>query len=172
MRQPLRTRVGCRAAVTAADLAAHHAVRHRVFVAEQRIFDGSDRDAHDARPDTIHVVGDLDGTIGGAVRLFPVDGAGRRWQGDRLAVLPEFRAYGLGAPLVRYAVGTAGERGGLVMVAHIQIPNVIFFRRLGWRVDGEVETYAGIPHQPMAIDLQGLTRGSRPSDPPVAAGGR
>ncbi len=154
MRQAERVRIGCRAAVTAAELAAHHVVRHRVFVEEQRVFDGSDRDANDASPDTIHVVGDIDGTIGAAVRVFPLDGPGRRWQGDRLAVLPEFRAYGLGAPLVRYATRTAGERGGLIMVAHIQIPNVVFFRRLGWHLDGEVETYAGLPHQPMAIDLR------------------
>ena len=31
---------------------------------------------------------------------------------------------------------------------------MVFFRRLGWRTYGEVETYAGLPHQPMAIDLQ------------------
>jgi putative N-acetyltransferase (TIGR04045 family) len=154
MRQAERTRMGCRTAVTVEDVAAHHAVRHRVFVDEQRIFAGSDRDAYDAGPDTVHVVGDIDGTIGGAVRLFPLEGPGRRWQGDRLAVLPEFRAVGLGAPLVRYAVRTASERGGLVMVAHVQVPNVVFFRRLGWHLDGDVETYAGLPHQPMAIDLQ------------------
>jgi putative N-acetyltransferase (TIGR04045 family) len=153
MRQAERIRAGCRAAVTAADLEAHHAVRHRVFVEEQNVFAGSDRDTHDAGPDTIHVVGEIGGRIGGAVRLFPLDGPGR-WQGDRLAVLPEFRAYGLGAPLVRYAVRTAGERGGVIMVAHVQVANVIFFRRLGWRLDGEVETYAGLPHQPMAIDLR------------------
>ena len=152
-RQPERVAAGCRIASTAADIDAHHAVRHRVFVTEQRIFEGSDRDAYDAHPDTLHVIGDIQGTVGGAVRLFPLDGAGRRWQGDRLAVLPEFRAYGLGAPLVRYAVRTAGDRGGLVMVAHIQIPNVVFFRRLGWHLDGEIELYAGLPHQPMAIDL-------------------
>jgi putative N-acetyltransferase (TIGR04045 family) len=154
MRQAERVRIRCRAAVTADELAAHHAVRHRVFVEEQQIFDGSDRDASDASPDTIHVVGDIGSTIGGAVRLFPLDAMGQRWQGDRLAVLPDFRAYGLGAPLVRYAVRAAGERGGLVMVAHIQIPNVVFFRRLGWHLDGEAETYAGLPHQPMVIDLR------------------
>jgi putative N-acetyltransferase (TIGR04045 family) len=154
MLQAERVGITCRAAVTEAEFAAHHAVRHRVFVEEQRIFEGSDRDAYDARPDTIHVIGDIDGAIGGAVRLFPLDAAARRWQGDRLAVLRDFRVHGLGAPLVRYAVRTAGERGGLVMVAHIQVPNVVFFRRLGWRVDGEIETYAGLPHQPMAIDLR------------------
>ncbi len=153
MRQAERIRAGCRVAGSAAELAAHHAVRHRVFVDEQHIFPGSDRDAHDAHADTVHVIGDIDGTIGGAVRLFPLDPAARRWQGDRLAVLPEYRAFGLGAPLVRFAVRTAAERGGAVMIAHIQVPNVVFFRRLGWRLDGEIETYAGLPHQPMAIDL-------------------
>jgi hypothetical protein len=44
------------------------------------------------------------------------------------------------------------------MVAHIQLPNVRFFESLGWRRDGDVETYAGLPHQPMAIDLTGQSR--------------
>jgi putative N-acetyltransferase (TIGR04045 family) len=152
----LRTRrpyLTCHAAAGADDLTAHFDVRHRVFVAEQRIFAGSDRDGHDDDPRTIHVVGLVDDVVGGAVRLYPLPGAGHRWQGDRLAVLPGHRAHGLGAPLVRYAVRTAGELGGQVMVAHIQLPNVAFFIRLGWRRDGDVETYAGLPHQPMAIDL-------------------
>jgi putative N-acetyltransferase (TIGR04045 family) len=152
MLQTQRTSVTCRAAAGRDELAAHHAIRHRVFVDEQQIFAGSDRDGHDDDPLTIHVIGLVDGVIGGAVRLFPL-GTGDVWQGDRLAVLPEYRAHGLGAPLVRHAVRVAGERGGRVMVAHIQLANVTFFKRLGWRCDGEVETYARLPHQPMAIDL-------------------
>jgi putative N-acetyltransferase (TIGR04045 family) len=156
MLQAQRTSVTCRAAVGRDELAAHHAIRYRVFVDEQQIFVGSDRDGHDDDPLTIHVIGLVDGVIGGAVRLFPLvdlgDGGGV-WQGDRLAVLPEYRAHGLGAPLVRHAVRVAGELGGRVMVAHIQLANVVFFERLGWRCDGDVETYARLPHQPMAIDL-------------------
>ena len=152
--------VTCHAASDTDELTAHFDVRHRVFVAEQRIFAGSDRDRHDDDPRTIHVVGLVDDVVGGAVRLFPLPGAGHRWQGDRLAVLPEHRAHGLGAPLVRYAVRTAGERGGHLMVAHIQLPNVAFFIRLGWRRDGDVETYAGLPHQPMTIDLTGAQTSS------------
>ncbi|MFD1938398.1 MULTISPECIES: MSMEG_0567/Sll0786 family nitrogen starvation N-acetyltransferase [Nonomuraea] len=144
----------CHPAATPEELAAHYAVRHRVFVDEQHIFDGTDRDAHDDDPLTVHVVACADGVIGGAVRLYPLDEAGALWQGDRLAVLPEHRAHGLGAPLVRYAVRTGAEHGGLLMVAHIQLRNVGYFRRLGWRCDGEVEIYAGLPHQPMAIDLR------------------
>ena len=37
------------------------------------------------------------------------------------------------------------------MVAHIQLPNVAFFERLGWRRRGEPDDYVGVPHQPMAI---------------------
>jgi putative N-acetyltransferase (TIGR04045 family) len=147
------TALECRAAGSAEELAAHHSIRHRVFVEEQAIFAGTDRDARDDESATVHVLGLVGGVVGGAVRLYPLDGAGERWQGDRLAVLPEHRVHGLGAPLVRFAVLTAGARGGRVMVAHIQLPNVVFFRRLGWRRDGDVETYAGRPHQPMAIDL-------------------
>jgi putative N-acetyltransferase (TIGR04045 family) len=158
MLQTGRTVIACRAAADPDERVAHHAIRHRVFVDEQHIFAGSDRDGHDERPRTIHVVGVVDGVVGGAVRLYPLDERGRLWQGDRLAVLPAYRARGLGAPLVRYAVRAAGERGGRVMVAHIQLPNVRFFESLGWRRDGDVETYAGLPHQPMAIDLTGQSR--------------
>jgi putative N-acetyltransferase (TIGR04045 family) len=152
--QAQRLAIECRAVRTADELAAHYAVRHRVFVDEQGIFSGSDRDQHDRDPVTIHVVGLVDGVAGGSVRLFPLDEAAKRWQGDRLAVLPGHRAHGLGAPLVRYAVWLAGASGGEVMIAHIQLPNVEFFRRLGWDYDGGVETYTGLPHQPMSIALR------------------
>jgi putative N-acetyltransferase (TIGR04045 family) len=152
--QAQRIAIQCRAAGSAAELAAHYAVRHRVFVDEQNIFTGSDRDEHDRNPATVHVVGLAEGVVGGAVRLFPLDAAATRWQGDRLAVLPEYRAHGLGAPLVRYAVWLAGASGGAVMIAHIQLRNVTLFRRLGWDRDGGIETYAGLPHQPMSILLR------------------
>ncbi|MFF5207264.1 MSMEG_0567/Sll0786 family nitrogen starvation N-acetyltransferase [Streptosporangium sp. NPDC000396] len=144
----------CHPAATSDELAAHYAVRHRVFVEEQHIFDGSDRDARDDDPLTIHVVAYAGRVIGGAVRLYPLDHAGELWRGDRLAVLPEHRGQSLGTPLVRYAVKTATERGGHLMVAHIQLGNIRYFQRLGWRCSGDVETYANLPHQPMAIDLR------------------
>jgi putative N-acetyltransferase (TIGR04045 family) len=147
----LRAATDCHPAGTPEELAAHFAVRHEVFVREQHVFEDDTRDAWDDDPATIHVVGLVAGDVGGTVRLFPLDG--ERWQGDRLAVLPRFREHGLGGPLVRYAVRTAAARGGRVMVAHIQLPNVEFFRRLGWHRDGPEESYAGLPHQPMAIDL-------------------
>jgi GNAT superfamily N-acetyltransferase len=86
------------------------------------------------------------------VRLYPLDGDGL-WKGDRLAVLPSTRSLQLGAMLVRFAVRTAGERGGRLMVAQVQVPNVRFFERLGWSRDGDPAPMLGVDHQAMTIEL-------------------
>jgi putative N-acetyltransferase (TIGR04045 family) len=148
------TAVECLAATTAAQLDDHHRIRHQVFVEEQGLFHPSDLDNHDGEPEVIRVLGRCGSVPAGTVRLFPLDPTGRRWQGDRLAVLPEFRALGVGKPLVRFAVATAGALGGGEMVAHIQLTNVTFFEHLGWTKNGAVEVYVGIPHQPMSIGLR------------------
>jgi putative N-acetyltransferase (TIGR04045 family) len=146
------TRVACRLANDAWAEAEHHRIREAVFVREQRLFEGSDRDGRDDDAATIKVLGFRDEIAGGAVRLYPLDNAGH-WQGDRLAVLPGKRGHGLGAPLVWFAVATAASAGGRLMTAHIQPRNVAFFERLGWRISGLQEIYVGVPHVPMAIDL-------------------
>lgn len=145
--------VTCRAAATPQELAIHFAIREAVFVREQGFFEGTDRDAHDESSETIHLLGLCGRVAGGAVRLYPVEEPGL-WKGDRLAVLPAFRRLGLGAPLVRFAVRTAGESGGRRMIAQIQPQNVAFFERLGWQRVGEPAPFAGRTHQQMAIELR------------------
>jgi putative N-acetyltransferase (TIGR04045 family) len=156
----------CRAVSTADERAAHFQIRHQVFVAEQGLFrsDGGDVDGHDHDPATIHVVGFAGGVICGTVRLYPLPAVPGRWKGDRLAVLPDHRHLGLGAPLVRFAVATAALHGGQEMEAYIQPANVTFFERLGWRRDGGLVVYAGISHQRMLIGLGMPARTTRPPD--------
>ena len=141
-----------RVAVTDGDVAAHHRVRHEVFVLEQGIFAVHDLDGWDGG--AVKVVARAHGRVLGAVRLYPLDEAGL-WKGDRLAVLPEGRRLRIGAPLVRFAVATAGERGGSRMIALIQARNVPFFRHLGWGVLGDETDYRGATHQEMTIALAG-----------------
>jgi putative N-acetyltransferase (TIGR04045 family) len=144
----------CRVVRDARELERHLEIRRAVFCAEQGMFDGmDDRDARDDSADTLHAVGLEGGVVGGTVRLYPLEARGGLWQGDRLAVLPAFRRGSLGASLVRFAVRTAGERGGARMVAMIQLPNVRFFLALGWSPDGRVVAFHGRDHQPMAIPL-------------------
>jgi putative N-acetyltransferase (TIGR04045 family) len=148
------TRRQCRLAVSADELASHFEVRRSVFVAEQAIFAGSDRDEHDDDPATLAVIGLVDGAVCGAVRLYPLAADGL-WKGDRLAVVPAHRRGLLGAGLVRFAVRTAGELGGTRMVAMVQSPNLHFFEWLGWEAAGPARDYRGVPHVPVTI---GLTR--------------
>jgi putative N-acetyltransferase (TIGR04045 family) len=144
---PPETVVGlCR---DARERAAHFAVRRAVFVEEQAMFDGDDRDERDLDVATLHALGRVGGRAAGAVRLYPI--GGDEWKGDRLAVLREARHGSLGARLVRFAVATAAARGGARMVAMIQLPNVAFFETLGWHTDGAAVAFHGRPHQPMAI---------------------
>jgi len=163
--RPQAALLTCAAVATEAERCAHFRIRHQVFVIEQGLFGGSyggtggvggasgdDTDERDGDPATIHVIGRADETSCGTVRLYPV-GPGGRWKGDRLAVLASYRHLGLGAPLVRFATGSAARLGGREMEAFIQPANVAFFRWLGWRPAGGLVDYAGIPHQRMLVDL-------------------
>jgi putative N-acetyltransferase (TIGR04045 family) len=141
----------CRVADDLVDRAVHHAIRRAVFVDEQRLFVASDQDDRDGDPLTVHVVGFVGERSAGSVRLYPLgDGL---WKGDRLAVLAAHRAGHLGATLVRFAVATAGARGGDRMTATVQQPNEVFFRRLGWARCADPELYLGRPHVTMEIPL-------------------
>jgi putative N-acetyltransferase (TIGR04045 family) len=144
--------VTCRLAESQAELDLHFGVRHEVFVREQVLFSGTDRDCHDGDSATLHVLGFSGSFLGGVVRLYPLDEKGL-WKGDRLAVLPPYRKLALGAALVRFAVRTAGEGGGETMIANVQVQNVRFFEFLNWNRVGDPFEYVGQPHQKMAIEL-------------------
>ena len=135
-----------------ADLAAHYAIRHDVFVNEQGVLLFTDVDRWDDQPGVVHVLAARGPHCAGSVRLYPLDGDGR-WKGDRLAVLKNHRKTVIGAQLVRFATATAAARGGEVMEASVQLANVAFFQRLGWVSDGAERTFFGLLHQPMLFDL-------------------
>jgi putative N-acetyltransferase (TIGR04045 family) len=144
--------VACHLA-TGDELETHFELRRRVFVEEQGLFVLDDRDERDDEPATLHAIGLVAAEPCGAVRLYPLDPAAREWKGDRLAVRREYRVHHLGARLVRFAVATAGSRGGRRMIAHVQLPNVRFFERLGWRPVGCPGEFHGVAHQLMSIGL-------------------
>jgi putative N-acetyltransferase (TIGR04045 family) len=146
-------KIVCLEALDPRQIAAHHRVRHAVFVEEQGIFTGSDIDEHDTRGDVVRVLALSGDRPVGAVRLYPIDPHRGLWKGDRLAVLAACRTRGAGAPLVQFAVAHARTHGGKRMIAHIQLANVRFFERLGWSAYCDAEDYLGRTHQPMEIVL-------------------
>jgi putative N-acetyltransferase (TIGR04045 family) len=129
-------------------LAAYRALRVRVFVDEQGLFDRDDRDGRDEDPRTVVLVArDRTGTVVGGVRLGPVDGDDLGWwTGSRLAVDRTARGIqGVGAALVRAACAWAENAGVLRFDATVQARNEVLFRRLGWE-SIRPSTVAGTPH--------------------------
>jgi putative N-acetyltransferase (TIGR04045 family) len=130
-------------------------LRHRVFVQEQGLFTGHDRDAIDQVALPLVALSTLaaePAEVVGTVRIHqPQPGV---WWGSRLAVAGDYRRVGrLGAELIRLAVSTANGRGCTEFHAHVQIQNVPLFRRLQWQVVEEV-TLHGAPHAHMLASLQ------------------
>ncbi len=131
------------------EIDAYRALRREVFVAEQGVFAGDDRDAADDDARTVVLVARAaDGTVLGGVRLSPAL-AGRDigwWTGSRLAVRLDSRhAGGIGPALVRAACDEALRLGVVRFEATVQSRNEVLFRRLGWISWGDVEI-GGTPH--------------------------
>ena len=125
------------------------AIRHRVFVVEQRVPVELETDSYD--DDADHLLGLVDGVPLGAGRLVVESDA----QGHlgRLAVLSEARGSGLGVALVRAIEERAQERGLGSVVLGSQVYAVGFYERLGYAAYGEVFDDAGIPHRHMRKEL-------------------
>ena len=141
-----------------AGLSAYRRLRHDIFVTEQGLFAGTDRDEHDDDPRTVVLLArraggpEGVGELLGGVRLHPMTGDGRSapdlgwWRGSRLAVAQDFRlVHGIGAALIRAACAEAESRGALRFDASVQARHEALFRRLGW-VPRERLDLHGTPH--------------------------
>ncbi|MEY8880164.1 MSMEG_0567/Sll0786 family nitrogen starvation N-acetyltransferase [Donghicola sp. XS_ASV15] len=130
------------------------ALRHRVFVEEQGIFADHDRDGIDLIATHLVALSTLAheaDQVVGTVRIH--EERPGHWWGSRLAVDSGFRNVGrLGAELIRLAVCTANARGCVRFHAHVQMQNVVLFRRLHWHPLEEVSLH-GAAHMKMEADL-------------------
>ncbi|MDR0827675.1 MAG: MSMEG_0568 family radical SAM protein [Desulfovibrio sp.] len=148
-----KTDVEVGVAASAQDKEAFMRIRRQVFVGEQGIFPGDDADEHDS--EAIFILARVNGIPAGGVRCYKHRGG--IWYGGRLVVLPKFRdARNLGALLVRKAVEVMnGEKSVRRFLAAVQIQNVRFFTRLGWKKLGQTFVMHGLEHQIMEKELLG-----------------
>lgn len=130
------------------DLAgAAGAVRRAVFVdgmdvPEELDFDGTDDDAQ-------HLVVFSGGRAIGTGRLhLPEARIGR------MAVLPDFRGSGIGSRILQQLLSEAIRRGFRKVTLHAQQHAIPFYRRFGFREEGQLFEEAGIPHQTMRRGLE------------------
>ena len=138
----LRTRCSQGAAPDAA-----REIRRRVFVEEQGVAVGEEWDAHDAAgAATLHFVAWQGAEPLGCARLRSLGDTAKI---ERVAVLREQRAHGLGRTLMQAAETAAWRRGYSRLAIHAQLAVMPFYERLGWRAVGPEFVEAGIAHRKM-----------------------
>ena len=140
--------VKCKLVETDEELEKAYRIRHEIFVKEQELFEGSDRDEFDSR--AIHIIALLYGEVIGTVRVYEREE--NVWFGSRLAVLKHFRGRA-GKVLIEKAKEVVKKKKAKRFMAYVQLPNIHFFRRHRWRSVDDVIDYHGTPHQLMETQL-------------------
>ncbi|MAA60972.1 MAG: histone acetyltransferase [Alcanivorax sp.] len=130
------------------------ALRRQVFCIEQGLFAQHDLDAVDAHARCLVSIANHGGwpeKVVGTVRIHRHEE--NIWWGSRLAVSPDCRQRaGIGAALIRLAVGSAHGLGCTQFFAQVQKQNEALFNRLNWRSHHAL-TVRNRPHVMMEADL-------------------
>lgn len=117
-------------------------LRFAIFVGEQNVPSGIELDDLDAS--CVHAVAfDVDGKAIGTGRLLPDGHIGR------MAVVVDWRRWGIGAEILGALIGEARKRGHKQVLVSAQLQAAEFYRSHGFAAKGKVFEEAGILHQHM-----------------------
>jgi hypothetical protein len=121
-------------------------VREDVFIVEQGVPRELEWDDWDDRSD--HAVAfAMERQVIGTARLLPDGHIGR------MAVLKDWRGQGIGSALFQALLELARAKGMVVVALNAQTHAAGFYRRFGFRQEGEEFVEAGIPHVEMRLTL-------------------
>jgi len=141
-------------------LSGYFGLRSEIFAAEQGLFNGSDRDAHDEHATAIVAQGEIAGMPDGVVGVVRIyrdrreSTAAETWFGGRLGVAHAYRRVGaVGTALITEAVSTAHSWGCQRFLATVQEANARYFEHHHFR---RLETLdlLGRPHVLMQAELE------------------
>jgi len=132
------------------------AIREIVFIEEQHVPEGIERDADDAR--AYHVMALKGGHAIGTGRLVALHAAPPGESGawgkiGRMAVLKSDRGSGVGAKLLEALEEEARRQKMAGIILHAQVVALDFYKRYGYAAIGDVFDEAGMPHMRMVKRL-------------------
>jgi len=132
------------------------AIREVVFIEEQHVPEGIERDADDAR--AYHVLAVKGGHAVGTGRIVPLQEAPHGQPGQwgkigRMAVLQSERKGGVGSRVLGALEDEARRRGFAGIILHAQLTALGFYQRHDYEAVGEVFDEAGMPHRQMTKRL-------------------
>lgn len=138
------------------ELAQALAIREVVFIEEQHVPEGIERDADDAR--AYHVLALEGGHAIGTGRVVflpePPPGEHGTWgRVGRMAVLQASRKAGVGSKILHALEAEARRRGVTGIMLHAQLIALDFYKRHGYQPMGAQFEEAGMPHLMMQKKL-------------------
>ena len=138
------------------ELAQALAIREVVFIEEQHVPEGIERDADDAR--AYHVLAMQGGHAIGTGRVVflpePPPGEAGAWaRVGRMAVLQANRKDGVGSKILQVLEAEAKRRGVTGIILHAQLIALDFYKRHGYQPVGAQFEEAGMPHLMMQKKL-------------------
>lgn len=116
-------------------------IRKSVFIDEQHFPLRAEFEPEDVR--ALHGLALLSGRPVGTARLVL---RGRDGRIGRLAVLPPFRAQGIGLALLPFLMSYARNHGTSHLVLHAQLPALSLYLRAGFAVTRSLFAEEGVPH--------------------------
>jgi predicted GNAT family N-acyltransferase len=134
-----------RPARDADEVRAALALRHEVFVVEQRVPIAEEIDAHD-ETDALHLVAVDDDRVVATARVV-MDGETAKL--GRVAVAPEARRRGVASRLIAASEAEARDRGARRVALAAQTGALALYERAGYEPYGDRFMDAGIEHQMM-----------------------
>ncbi|HET6369942.1 MAG TPA: GNAT family N-acetyltransferase [Nitrospiria bacterium] len=123
-------------------------LREEVFVLEQKVPLEVELDDEDDR--ATHLIAREGREVVGTARLVVKGTAGKV---GRMAVKREWRKKGVGERLMETLIPLARERGVSSLVLHAQTSAVPFYKKQGFRTEGEKFIEAGIQHIAMRREV-------------------
>ncbi|PIT01594.1 hypothetical protein TSA1_13055 [Bradyrhizobium nitroreducens] len=122
-------------------MSAVYALRHEVFVVEQRIPEDLEVDEDDKV--AVHLAALSDGEVIGTLRIVYHE---RKAKIGRMAILASARKLGIGRELMEHAAAAAFGAGADEIILGAQVTARGFYERLGYVEEGAEFDDAGIPH--------------------------
>ena len=129
-------------------MSAVFALRHEVFVIEQKVPAALERDEYD--DGATHLVGLRGDDVIGTLRIVV---NGQTAKIGRMAVRAALRKQGVGSRLMARATEVAKQMGAREIMLHAQLTAKQFYQRLGYREDGGTFEEAGILHIAMLKEI-------------------
>ena len=119
-------------------------IRNKVFIEEQNINEKLEYD--DKKVNAIYIVAKINLITIGTARYRPTQFGMKL---ERFAVLKEYRGLGVGKSLVSFLIKTLKSERNLYLNSQKEVAG--FYKKLGFRIRGDVFYEAKIPHYKMVL---------------------